>query len=162
MFNLGERKYKKYQRLKLADLCGLTLRFLHCGVLRFVIAACRVMRFIQSVISLKRSRVRAYSTVMRGSSLCRCRERLSQALIAGFICFYLKDNFNFVEPQVHMVRAEIAPAAYPSETDGNYVLAVRDALSDILFWALPDFIFIAWIGLCYCAGYIHGILRSIR
>jgi len=61
-----------------------------------------------------------------------------------------------------MVRAEIAPAAYLSETDGNYVLAVRDALSDILFWALPDFIFIAWIGLCYCAGYIHGILRSIR
>lgn len=25
----------------------------------------------------------------------------------------------FVEPQVHMVRAEIAPAAYLSETDGN-------------------------------------------
>jgi len=88
--------------------------------------------------------------------------QMPRAFIAGFICFYLKDNFNFVEPQVHMVRAEIASAAYLSEADGNYVLAVRGALSDILFWALPDFIFIAWIGLCYCAGYIHGILRSIR
>lgn len=69
----------------------------------------------------------------------------------------------FVEPQVHMVHAEIAPAAYLSEADGNYVLAVRDALSDILFWALPDFIFIAWIRFALlCRLYIHGVLRSIR
>ena len=61
-----------------------------------------------------------------------------------------------------MVRAEIASAAYLSEADGNYVLAVRGALSDILFWALPDFIFIAWIGLCYCAGYIkHDYCHNI-
>jgi hypothetical protein len=88
---------------------------------------------------------------------------MPRAFIAGFICFYLKDNFNFVEPQVHMVHAEIAPAAYLSEADGNYVLAVRDALSDILFWALPDFIFIAWIRFALlCRLYIHGVLRSIR
>lgn len=62
-----------------------------------------------------------------------------------------------------MVRAGIAPQRRTRlKPTVTYVLAVRGALSDILFWALPDFIFIAWIGLCYCAGYIHGILRSIR
>lgn len=48
-----------------------------------------------------------------------------------------------------MVRAEIASAAYLSEADGNYVLAVRGALSDI------------YSGLCLILYSLLGLVCAI-
>ena len=117
------------------------------------------MRFIQSVISLKRSRVRAYSTVRAAHHCADAASVYRKALSASI----QKITSTLLSLKVHMVRAEIAPAARIClEADGNYVLAVRGALSDILFWALPVLYSLLGLGLRYCAGYIHGIFRSIR
>lgn len=128
----------------MADLCGLTLRFLHCGVLRFVIAACRVMRFIQSVISLKRSRVRAYSTVMRGSS------------------FLLSLKYIWCMQKSPQRRICLKPTV---------TMFWRFAMPCLIFYSGPCLILysLLGLGLRYCAGYIftvfcgpYGNLRQIK
>ena len=128
-------------------------------------SACRVMRFIRSVISLKRSRVRAYSTV-RAAHHCADASSVYRKALSASIKKITSTLLSVSTMGACRNRPQRRTCLKPTVT---YVLAVRGASSDILFWALPDFVFIAWIGLCYCAGYIftvfcgpYGNLRQIE